>query len=316
MRRRRATRVGTAALAALGACLVTTTLLPGRAMAAPAGDPASEYVALGDSYTAGPLIPAQHGTPSGCLRSDHNYPSLVNTALRAPTFRDVSCSGATTQDLTAPQAVTGGSNPPQLNALTERTQLVSLGIGGNDIGFAKIIEECAKKSAPRPLGSACRDYYNRSGSDELAARIAAAGPKVAGALRAVADRAPDATVLVVGYPTILPDSGSGCYPVVPFSPKDVAYLRQVEQGLNAMLAREARDAGARFVDTYTPSIGHDICKLPGTKWVEGLVPTAPAAPVHPNTLGMRNSANAVLATLHVKLLAAGPLGRTGVPNGG
>jgi hypothetical protein len=53
-----------------------------------------------------------------------------------------------------------------------------------------------------------------------------------------------------------------------------------------MLADRAAGAGVDFVDTYTPSIGHDACQLPGTKWIEGLAPTAPAAPVHPNALGM------------------------------
>jgi hypothetical protein len=66
-----------------------------------------------------------------------------------------------------------------------------------------------------------------------------------------------------------------------------------------MLADAADEGGAEFVDTYHSSIGHDVCKLPGTKWVEGLIPTSPAAPVHPNALGERNSANDVLSTLHV-----------------
>jgi len=110
-------------------------------------------------------------------------------------------------------------------------------------------------------------------------------------------------VLVVGYPTILPDSGPGCFPVVPFSPGDVAYLRGVEHQLNAMLADVARSDSAEYVDTYHSSIGHDMCQLPGTKWVEGLVPTSPAAPAHPNALGMRNSANDVLRTLDVRVPA-------------
>jgi hypothetical protein len=64
-----------------------------------------------------------------------------------------------------------------------------------------------------------------------------------------------------------------------------------------MLAEQASRAGAEFVDTYTPSIGHDACQLPGTKWVEGLVPTAPAAPVHPNALGMREIGGIVVDAL-------------------
>jgi hypothetical protein len=106
-------------------------------------------------------------------------------------------------------------------------------------------------------------------------------------LGAIDERSPDAQVLLVGYPAILPDEGPGCFPVVPFSPGDVEYLRGVEKALNAMLADQASAAGMDFVDTYTPSIGHDACQLPGTKWVEGLVPTSPAAPVHPNAQGMK-----------------------------
>ena len=257
----------------------------------------ASYVALGDSYTAGPLIPVQTGQPPGCLRSDRNYPSLVAARLGLVDFRDVSCSGATTADLHEPQEVTGGANPPQLDALTDATSLVTVGIGGNDIGFGEILETCSALSSSNLGGAACRDYYTAGGTDRLAERIAATEPKVIRALATIADRAPDAFVLLVGYPVILPDEGPGCYPLVPFSPGDVAYLRDTARALNAMLAGAAEQAGAEFVDTYTPSIGHDVCRPPGVKWVEGLVATSPAAPVHPNALGMQATARAVLGQL-------------------
>jgi lysophospholipase L1-like esterase len=275
----------------LGASLAV--LAPGTGAAADSGS----YVALGDSYTAGPVIPLQTGTPIGCLRSTSNYPSLIRRELRPRSFVDASCSGATTKDMTAAQSVPGGSNPPQLNAVRQNTKLVTLGIGGNDIGFAQIITSCAQRSTTKLFGSACKDQYVKNGHDQLADRIDRTADKVANVLDEIARRAPEARILVVGYPTILPDSGPGCYPLVPFSPGDVAYLRQTEKRLNAMLAHEAAQAGAQYVDTYTSSIGHDICELPGTKWVEGLVPTAPAAPVHPNARGMRNSADAALGVL-------------------
>lgn len=274
--------------------------------AAPSAQPvevSGRYVALGDSYVAGPLIPVQTGMPPGCQRSNNNYPSLVQATLRASSFADVSCGGATTKDMTSAQRVNGGANPPQLDALTEDTRLVTLGIGGNDIGFGDIVSTCAAKSSSQPLGAACRDFYHRLGHDVLADRIAATAPKVAAVLRGIEQRATAARVLVVGYPTILPDSGPGCFPVVPFSPGDVAYLRQITKALNDMLADQARQAGAEFVDTYRSSVGHDICQPPGIKWVEGLVPTSPAAPVHPNVLGMRNSANEVLDALKIQVLA-------------
>ena len=73
------------------------------------------------------------------------------------------------------------------------------------------------------------------------------------------------------------------------------YLRGVEAELNNMLATEAAANNATFVNTYTDSIGHDFCQRTGVKWVEGLVPTSPAAPVHPNALGERAMAQQVLA---------------------
>lgn len=268
------------------------------ASAAPAGaaEPA-RYVALGDSYVAGPLIPVQTGLPPGCLRSTRNYPSVVADAIGAGTLVDASCSGATTADLTAPQEVLGGQNPPQLEALTAGTDLVTMSMGGNDIGFAEIIQECTTRSPLDPHGAACEAYYTRTGTDELAERIAATAPKIAAGLAGIAERSPQARVLLVGYPAIVPDSGPGCFPVVPFSAGDVAYLRKIGKALNAMVAAEADAADVEFVDTYTPSIGRDVCAPPGVRWVEGLVPVEPAAPVHPNARGMAGMAAAVVDEL-------------------
>ncbi|MGI8815849.1 MAG: SGNH/GDSL hydrolase family protein [Pseudonocardia sp.] len=296
LRLMRPTRMVVAVVLGLGCALVSA----GQSAAAPLNGPVKEYVALGDSYVAGPGIPVPTGQPPGCARSDHNYPSLVRRTLHPALFHDVSCTGATTADMTTAQSTTVGSNGAQLDALSERTDLVTLGVGGNDIGFGEIITTCARLSSTRLNGAACRDHYRRAGRDELPERIKATAPKVAAVLEEVKQRSPDAQVLLVGYPTILPATGPGCYPLVPFSPGDVKWLRETTKALNAMLAEQADKAGAEFVDTYRRSVGHDVCQLPGTKWVEGLVPTYPAAPVHPNALGMRGSANAVLAALALR----------------
>lgn len=251
------------------------------------------YVALGDSYSAGPLIPPPTGRPAGCLRSGSNFPRLVARAMGATDFVDMSCSGATTADFAAPQKVTLGENPAQFDALTGSEDLVTFTIGGNDIGFGEIVQECALRSPRQPLGAACRDFYG----DRLNRRIAATAPRIGAALREIGTRAPAARVAVVGYPSLLPDDGPGCFPVVPFSPGDVAWLRGIEKDLNAMLAAQAGAAGATYVDTYTPTIGHDMCQLPGVKWIEGLLPTAPAAPMHPNAQGMAAMGAAVLSAL-------------------
>ena len=255
------------------------------------------YVALGDSYTAGPLIPDQTGSPAGCLRSTHSYPFLVAAGSGAATFTDVSCQGATTADMTHAQSVPLGTNPPQDKALSAVTTLVTLQIGGNNIGFSDIIIHCTTLSLTDPFGSPCKDYYTSGGTDRLRAKINAAAPKVAADLQGIHADAPDARVLLVGYPVILPNSGDGCWPLVPIAYGDVPYLRGVEKALNSMLAAEAAANNATFVDTYTASIGHDVCQAPGTKWVEGLIPTSPAVPFHPNMLGEQEMARQVLAAL-------------------
>ncbi|MFD8216057.1 SGNH/GDSL hydrolase family protein [Streptomyces sp. NPDC059697] len=282
---------------ALGAALGCGVLLLGVASASPAVASGShshrgtDYVALGDSYTSGPLIPRQ--VDANCARSDQNYPSLVATRRSTRTFTDVSCAGATTDNMWKAQ----GTNGPQLNAVERSTDLVTVQIGGNDIGFGSIIGTCAALSSKDPSGNPCQQYYNSSGFDQLTLNIIETAPKIARVLRAVHDRAPHARVLVVGYPDLLPDDGSGCYPSVPFAAKDFAYLRDVGKRLNLMMRTVARFSRAEYVDTYKPTVGHDMCKAPADRWIEPLQPASPAAPAHPNAKGEAAMAGAVLRRL-------------------
>jgi lysophospholipase L1-like esterase len=257
------------------------------------------YVALGDSYTASPLTGPGAGPPPGCLRSANNYPHLVAERSGAR-LTDVSCSGAQTRDFAAPQQTSGGVNPPQYDALGAGTQLVTVGIGGNDIGFGEIVQSCV---SPTPFGTPCRDRWTAGGTDQLEARIDTLAGRLDDVLDEVHSRAPDARVLVVGYPSVLPAEGPGCYPVVPYTAGDVEYLRGVLGDLNDTISGAASEGDATYVDTFTPTVGHDVCTPPGTRWIEGLVPTAPAYPVHPNALGSEALARAVLATLGVPLAA-------------
>jgi lysophospholipase L1-like esterase len=281
-------------LPVLAASALLAVFLPAASAAGASGP---SFVALGDSYTSGAFIPHQTGNPAGCLRSTRSYPSLVAAALGTVSFTDASCAGATTAEMTAQQPVAGGVNPPEVNALSAGTTLVTLGVGGNDIGFTSIIITCSGLSYSRPNGSPCENFYTVGGTDRLAEMISATGPKVAAVLAAIHQRAPQARVLLVGYPDILPAAGQGCWPAAPIARGDVLYLRGVELELNAMLAAEAAANNATYVDTYGGSIGHDFCQPTGVKWVEGLVPTSPAAPVHPNALGEQAMAQQVLAAV-------------------
>jgi hypothetical protein len=256
------------------------------------------YVALGDSYTAGPLIPNQVGDPALCFRSDHDYPALVARAVRPSAFRDVSCSGAATANMTHPQPLASSSVPlghmgPQFDALTRDTATVTVGIGGNDLGFGDLAMTCLSLGVLDPGGAPCQQRYTAGGVDRNAAAIDAIAPRIAGVLTGIHQRAPQARVLLVGYPDILPTTGTGCYPLVPLAAGDVPYLNGVEVGLDRMLAAQAVANRATFVDTYTPSIGHDVCQAPGVKWVEGVIPTAAAFSLHPNALGMQAAAAVV-----------------------
>ncbi len=256
------------------------------------------YVSLGDSYTAAPLVPSPTGNPILCGRSTNNYPSDVNRALHPASFTDVSCSSATTADMTQPQNLYNvQTNPPQFNALSAIDGLVTEGIGGNDAGLIGIAETCAEIDATHPFGTACKDHYNSGGSDPNVAAINATGPKVAAVLQGIHQKAPNAKVLLVGYPDGLPVNGSSCWPLVPLSAGDIKYFNSLEQQLNGVLKQQAAANNATFVDTWNSSIGHDACKAPGVAWVNGIVPNSVAFPLHPNQMGEQNMANQVLAAL-------------------
>jgi lysophospholipase L1-like esterase len=254
---------------------------------------AANYTALGDSYAAGPLIPNQSLNPLGCLRSDHNYAHLAAPSIGL-TLRDPSCSGAKTNHMTESQSVEFGTNPPQFNSLDASTTVVSLTIGGNDIGFSEVAQSCITLN---PFSTPCKDKYDPGGKDQLAERIAATAPKVAAVLQGIHSRSPAAKIYVVNYPAIFPETGFGCWPQMPIGFGDVPYLRSTEQNLNKMLATQAAANGATVVDWYKASIGHDACKSSSTRWVEPLVPSELAAPIHPNLAGMQGGANALVTAV-------------------
>ena len=280
----------------LAAAIIAAAGVAATATPAHANDPAvdtTRYVALGDSFVSGPLVPDLTGNPLGCLRSTGNYPSLLADDLGIDEFVDVSCSGAETEDMFAPQSTLIGTNDPQLDAVTAETTLVTITIGGNDLGFAGILVDCVTKGALNPLGSPCKDDYTADG-DELRDRIADTAPKVDDVLAAVTERAPTATVALVGYPAILPET-NGCWPKVTIARGDIGYLDGIEQELNAMLADAAAAHGVTYVDTFQR--GHDVCQDESTRWIEAIIPTQWAAPVHPNALGMSAMADMVADAL-------------------
>jgi lysophospholipase L1-like esterase len=288
--------------------LLSALAMLAAALPSPAAAAATSYVALGDSYTAGPGVLPQDPNFPGCLRSLKNYPHLV-AADRNLQLTDVSCSGAKTDDMTHSQDVDPNPDPPpQFDALKPSTKTVTVTIGGNDIGFTQIGETCASTNKN---GTPCQDRYVQNGDDQISDRIKDTAPKVAAVIAGIHSRSPAARVYVLTYLPILPDdqptwtidnraSGHGCWPTVPITDGDAAYLVAKEKELNAMLATQANANKATLVDAYKAGIGHDACKPPplptsqpddNVRWVE---PAAGfAAPLHPNAVGMKGTALAV-----------------------
>lgn len=264
-----------------------------------------EYVALGDSWSADVVIadadglPDSRYAPTGCAQSHRNYPKALASALEIPVFRDATCGSATTDDFYAPQTglPTGETNPAQFDRLTPTTDLVTVGIGGNDAGFSSAALSCL---SPLPQGARCKEKFTAGGVDQLAVAIDAAEPKLVRALEEIHRRSPDARVLMIDYLAAIPEKG--CYPVVPASDSDIAYLHATFLKLNAMVKRAAAAGGAEFVDTYTPSLGHHVCAPPHQRYVEGLGilslnRPAVAVPAHPNSAGAASQFRTTLAAV-------------------
>jgi lysophospholipase L1-like esterase len=257
-------------------------------------------VALGDSYTAGDMLPMSvSGRPVGCLRSSSAYPALVAKALGASAVLvDAACTNAGVSEMTQSQRTYLGTNPPQFNVLARDDSLVMMTLGGDDMGFLTVLRTCMELSITDPRGSPCKSHFTSGGTDQLTARVTAEAAKLTTVLDAIRTLAPHARVLLLGYPDVLPQRG-GCWPVVPITDGDIAWMRGIEGQLNAMLRQVAAATGATFVDTYTPTTGHDFCQNSNVRDFEGLVPTSLALPFHPNARGQAAMAAAVLAALHV-----------------
>jgi lysophospholipase L1-like esterase len=285
------------------ACHVDTQATTASSSSAAAGSPAAAsaaaadpVVALGDSYTAGGLLPVEPlAKPPGCLRSPKAYPVLVAQSLGAQ-LTDAACTNAGVKMMTAAQQTYLGTNPAQLDALAPNDKLVLLTLGGDDLGFLNVFQECMKVSVQNPSGSPCEAHYSAGGTDQLASGVTAEASRITQVLAAIRQRAPQARVVVVGYPDLFPQSGS-CWPSVPLATGDIAYLRGIEVNTNGMLAAAAGAAGDTFVNTYTPTIGHDFCQPESTRDVEGLIPGSLALPFHPNARGQQAMAAAVLAAI-------------------
>ena len=245
------------------------------------------YVALGDSFVSGPAIDPIDRESPGCLRSTRNWPRLLAKGLQVRDFADASCAGATTQHLTgSTRFASGSTSPAQLDSVSKKTDLVTVGIGGNDQAvFSALMSSCSAAFSANVRQ--CSTYLR----DTLPKVLQTTSKSIAAVLSEVRRRAPDARVLLVGYLRILPDDGQ-CK-AAGVSGAAGADLVEGEQRLDDALADGARLARVDFLSLRELSSGHDAC-AGAEAWVNGIRPKAgDGTVVHPNAAGMQAAATAV-----------------------
>ncbi|CAM4453865.1 SGNH/GDSL hydrolase family protein [Nocardia ninae] len=241
---------------------VLTVLAVGASPTA-AGESSGVYVSVGESSAAGPFIAVQLD-PLGCFRSDHNYAHLAAEALGL-TLRDPACSGAKIANMYVAQPVPfGGSNSPQIDAVTEDVTIVSVDFGVND--------------------------YADDGWTATAL-----APKISALLDDIRGRAPRAEIFVMGK--IQRIRAGGCFPAVPLLPAQADQIFVGIEAVNAVLAARAAAHDAIFVDVYPASVGHDACAPEEIRWVEGIFPSSPAQPLHANAVGHQHEAQLLTAAI-------------------
>lgn len=283
-------------------CLAAAAIIAAGTLTSitPAAADSGKYVALGDSYAAGVGISNILDKP--CSRSDRNYAHLF-AAQRGYALTDVTCGGATIDTVTS----------SQLPAVTADTTLVTLGVGGNDIGFGQLVKDCvlagtlgtgsgtgslATGSASGSAGAVaevvagCKNKYGA----EMPGRLSMTSAKLAQLLAAIRTQAPQARIVLVGYPKILPDNASLCAGRQPVLTGDADWIREsVVGGLNTMLRSQP---GTTYFSTYELYDGHDVCEAVPDRWVNGTsVDNGEGAQFHPNQYGHAATAQKMVATL-------------------
>ncbi|MGW6058737.1 SGNH/GDSL hydrolase family protein [Streptomyces sp. NPDC055189] len=283
--------------AALAALATVGTAALGLAAPAQASGSSSEpldYVALGDSYSAGSgVLPLDVTAPLLCARSTANYPHVVAKRTGAK-LTDVTCGGAQTKDFAGSQYP---GVAPQLDAVTAETDVVTLTIGGNDNNtFIGAILACGSAGVlSGGKGSPCKDANGDKFTKEI---DDSTYPALKKALRDIKAKAPNARIGILGYPWIVPAKADPtCFAKMPIATGDVPYLRDLQTHLNKAVQSAASETGATFVDLAAASEGHDACKPKGTRWIEPVLFGTNFVPVHPNALGEARMADQAIGGL-------------------
>lgn len=288
-----------------------------------------EWAALGDSYTAGVIRSAgeEFEAPprDGCVRTTRSYPEVIKRDLGPLVhLTNVSCGDAKVANIAdVGQFPIGRHLPPlsedpdypfaqvdpQLDRVSPDTDVITVGIGGNTLGFGEILTTClALGKETGDVGAPCRDHFtNDAGGDTIEQRLVELGAEYDQMLTDIHARAPHAKVITVGYPYVIPEDVTSCIygSLVGFGTvthDDLRWLRpNVLEPLNTVIHNETVRHGDTFVDIYTSGRGHSVCdKAGGNNWVDGIFSTllpAEVGFVHPNAKGHANAATHVEAAI-------------------
>lgn len=262
--------------------VAATALLWWQGQRTPAGRP--DYVALGSSYAAGAgLGPLQAGSPLACARSTNGYPQQLARTKRLGLI-DMSCGGATAQHV-----LNGGQyfQGPQIRTITENTRLVTITVGGNDVGYVGDLSLLAARHTDTAFGRLTDLFWTGPAPagdrpwDELRETLT-------NTVRAIRKRAPDAKVVLVSYPRVLPQSGT-C-DTIGLSSAEADKMRQIADWLASETRKVASREGTLLVDMNALGQGHDACSAdPWTSgWRNGGI-----APFHPTLAGAQATADEV-----------------------
>ncbi|MFD7860650.1 SGNH/GDSL hydrolase family protein [Streptomyces sp. NPDC059783] len=232
-------------------------------MAQPASAATGGYVALGDSYSSGVGAGSYLSDSGDCRRSTNAYPYLWAKANSPSSFAFVACSGATTS------TVAGG----QLGALSSSTSLVSVTAGGNDVGFADVMQDCVLSGEATCIASV----------NTAMGKINSTLPSRLGSLySSIHAKAPSARVVVLGYPRFYKIGGS-C--LLGLSDKSRTAINNASDVLNGVIAKQAANAGFTFSGVADEFTGHELCS--GDPWLHSV-----SIPVynsyHPKAIGQSN----------------------------
>lgn len=248
------------------------------------------YVALGDSYAA-MASRAGANDPDDvaadfCRRSPDNYPAVLGDLLSANTVIDRSCQGAIIDNLTETREAGGVAVPAQMQAFGETDEgapdrtidLVTLTIGGNDIGFGEMVW-CAQHALETSEPSNCGAYMDRKVEHET--RVVE--DRLHEVFAEIRSRAPDAQIIATGYLPLL-GALDDCAEIAAISGTDRAWLQTVIQQLNQAVAQAAQAHDAQFV-LPAEAEKHTVCAEPEQRWVDLSGTATGSFPFHPTAAG-------------------------------